>query len=87
MGAGLADDIIQGQAGPDEFRTAPLWGLGQRFALMHDGRTQDLKQAIAAHASPATAQYPVSEANTVVSKWNALTEAQKQDLLNFLRSL
>jgi CxxC motif-containing protein (DUF1111 family) len=87
MGAGLADDIIQGQAGPDEFRTAPLWGLGQRLGLMHDGRTQDLKQAIAAHASPATAQYPASEANTVVTRWNALTEAQKQDLLNFLRSL
>src|ERR1022692_2541523 len=30
MGAGLADDIVQGNAGPDEFRSAPLWGLGQR---------------------------------------------------------
>ncbi len=87
MGAGLADDIIQGLAGPDEFRTAPLWGIGQRYYFMHDGRTADLKAAIAAHASPATAQYAASEANAVVTKWNALTETQKQDLLNFLRSL
>ena len=87
MGAGLADDIIQGQAGPDQFRTAPLWGLGQRFYFLHDGRTADLKAAISAHASPASAKYPASEANAVVGKWNALTEAQKQNLLTFLRSL
>src|SRR5579859_6295428 len=30
MGIGLADGITQGSAGPDEFRTAPLWGVGQR---------------------------------------------------------
>ena len=87
MGAGLADDIIQGQAGPDEFRTAPLWGLGQRFYLLHDGRTVDLKAAIAAHASAPANGFPASEANAVVGKWNALGETQKQDLLNFLRSL
>jgi CxxC motif-containing protein (DUF1111 family) len=87
MGAGLADDIIQGQAGPDEFRTAPLWGLGQRFYLLHDGRTTDLKAAIAAHSSPTSANFPASEANAVVTKWNGLTEVQKQDILNFLRGL
>jgi CxxC motif-containing protein (DUF1111 family) len=53
MGAGLADDIIQGGAGPDEFRTAPLWGLGQRVYFLHDGRTSDLKAAILAHAGAA----------------------------------
>lgn len=87
MGPALADDIIQGQAGPDEFRTAPLWGLSQRFYLLHDGRTADLKVAIAAHASAASQTFPASEANAVIGKWNALTEAQKQDVLNFLRSL
>jgi CxxC motif-containing protein (DUF1111 family) len=30
MRSGLADRVSQGSAGPDEFRTAPLWGLGQR---------------------------------------------------------
>jgi CxxC motif-containing protein (DUF1111 family) len=29
MGPELADDIYQAEAGPDEFRTAPLWGLAR----------------------------------------------------------
>lgn len=81
MGQGLADGISQGGAGPDEFRTAPLWGLGQRLFFLHDGRTSDLLQAIEAHASQG------SEANTVIRIFNGLTQSQKQDLLNFLRSL
>jgi CxxC motif-containing protein (DUF1111 family) len=51
MGSGLADGINQGAAGPDQFRTAPLWGVGQRLLFLHDGRTSDLLQAIEAHAS------------------------------------
>jgi CxxC motif-containing protein (DUF1111 family) len=51
MGPTLADNIIQGAAGPDEFRTAPLWGIGQRVYFLHDGRTNDLLQAIQLHAS------------------------------------
>ena len=50
MGAGLVDGIEQGGAGPDEFRTAPLWGVGQRLFFLHDGRTSDLLQAILAHS-------------------------------------
>src|SRR5207245_10836608 len=42
MGPGLGDNIIQGGAGPDEFRTAPLWGLGQRIFFLHDLRTKDV---------------------------------------------
>ncbi len=81
MGSGLADGVSQGAAGPDEFRTAPLWGLGQRLFFLHDGRTSDLLQAIEAHASQG------SEANSVIRIFNGLSENQKQDLLNFLRSL
>ncbi len=50
MGPSLADGVNQGAAGPDQFRTAPLWGLGQRLFFMHDGRTSNLLQAIQAHA-------------------------------------
>jgi CxxC motif-containing protein (DUF1111 family) len=46
MGTGLADGITQGGAGPDEFRTAPLWGVGQRIFFLHDGRTSNLVEAI-----------------------------------------
>jgi CxxC motif-containing protein (DUF1111 family) len=81
MGDGLADGVSQGEAGPREFRSAPLWGLGQRLFFLHDGRTSDLIAAILAHSSNG------SEANGVVNNFNGLSEAQKQDLVNFLRSL
>jgi len=81
MGVGLADGVSQGQAGPREFRTSPLWGLGKRIFFLHDGRTSDLEVAIQAHRSDG------SEANAVVRNFNNLRESQKQDLLNFLRSL
>jgi CxxC motif-containing protein (DUF1111 family) len=87
MGPGLADNVIQGAAGPDEFRTAPLWGAGQRIFFLHDGRTNDLLEAIQAHASPAGSEFPESEANAVIAIFNALSNDQKQDILNFLRSL
>jgi mono/diheme cytochrome c family protein len=81
MGSGLADNILQGQALGDQFRTAPLWGLGQRIFFLHDGRTRNLITAIQAHRSSG------SEASAVINNFNGLTETSKQDLLNFLRSL
>ncbi len=87
MGVGLADGVSQGQAGPREFRSAPLWGLGQRIFFLHDGRTSDLLQAIQAHQSGSPSTGDASEANAVIKKFNSLKETQKQDVLNFLRSL
>jgi CxxC motif-containing protein (DUF1111 family) len=111
MGSSLADGIRQGSAGPDEFRTAPLWGVGQRIFFLHDGSTSDLLQAIQAHqsdggacATTADAETFVrasigfqaaasatffcgSEANGVTDNFNKLSTSQKQDILNFLRSL
>ena len=87
MGPGLADGIVQGAAAGDQFRTAPLWGLGQRLFFLHDGRTTDLLQAIQDHSSQAGNGYPASEANTVINNFNDLSSSNQQDLLNFLRSL
>ena len=81
MGSGLADGISQGLAQGADWRTAPLWGLGQRVFLLHDGRTTDLVQAIQQHQSQG------SEANGVVQAFSALPPQARQDLLNFLRSL
>jgi CxxC motif-containing protein (DUF1111 family) len=81
MGKGLADGITQGSAGPDEFRTAPLWGVGQRVFFLHDGRTTNLVEAIRAHRSPG------SEANMVIERFNRLKRHEQQDIINFLRSL
>jgi CxxC motif-containing protein (DUF1111 family) len=81
MGGGLADNVSQGGAGGDQFRTAPLWGLGQRIFLLHDGRTTDLNAAIQAHASNG------SEATPVEENFDSLSPGQQQEILDFLRSL
>ena len=100
MGATLADNVVQGNAGPDEFRTTPLWGLGNRLFFLHDGRTSNLMVAIQDHFSRRFSDggdnpskdlhsytYGPSEANAVVERFNALSEEDKQAILNFLRSL
>jgi CxxC motif-containing protein (DUF1111 family) len=81
MGNGLADNVSQGGAGGDQFRTAPLWGLGQRIFFLHDGRTSNLLTAIADHRSNG------SEATQVAENFASLSAAQQQEVLNFLRSL
>jgi CxxC motif-containing protein (DUF1111 family) len=94
MGKGLADDITQGLATGDMFRTTPLWGVGQRTFFLHDGRTDDLLKAIRAHHSEASCSqssnspcYGPSEASAVIDRFNALSAADKQAILDFLRSL
>jgi len=100
MGATLADNVVQGNAGPDEFRTTPLWGLGQRIFFLHDGRTRDLITAIRDHASERGSDggdnpekdgdsfnYGPSEANEVIRRFESLPEFDKQSILDFLRSL
>jgi len=100
MGSQLSDGVSQGAAGPDQFRTAPLWGVGQRLFFLHDGRTSDLLQAIQDHASSdcggggrrsrsagSSTSGCGSEADDVVRRFNSLNRSQMQDVLNFLRSL
>jgi CxxC motif-containing protein (DUF1111 family) len=81
MGDELADGVSQGLAGPSQFRTAPLWGLGQRIFFLHDGRATDLVQVIRQHGDSE------SEARVSVEQYHRLSASDKQDLLNFLRSL
>src|SRR4051812_3801400 len=99
MGATLADGVSQGAAGPDEFRSAPLWGAGQRIFFLHDGRAGPknggLIAAINAHRSVCSDDSSKSgdgrgcgsEANGSVSRFAGLTTSEQQDILNFLRSL
>lgn len=81
MGKGLADGITQGGAGPDEFRTAPLWGVGQRVFFLHGGRTTKLVEAIRDHKSKG------SEASRVIEQFNKLSTQKQQEIIDFLRSL
>jgi CxxC motif-containing protein (DUF1111 family) len=81
MGTRLADGVTQGNAGPDMFRTSPLWGVGQRVFFLHDGRTSNMVQAILEHESSG------SESNRVVENFERLSLTDKQNLILFLRSL
>lgn len=77
MGA-LGDGIQQGNAGQQAMRTAPLWGLGVRQHYLHDGRTTSLDKAIDAHDG---------EARAARDRWEALSHAERRQLLEFLKAL
>jgi CxxC motif-containing protein (DUF1111 family) len=61
-----------------QMRTAPLWALRTRNRLMHDGMSLTKQDAIQRHAGQAAA---------VTKKYNALSDAEKSQLLAFLNSL
>ena len=77
----LADGITQGGAAGNTFRTAPLWGAGQRMFFLHDGRTSDLVVAIQDHQSSG------SGASVTVTNMANLVQSDQQAILDFLRSL
>jgi CxxC motif-containing protein (DUF1111 family) len=81
MGSVLADGVSQGAAGPTQFRSTPLWGVGQRVFFLHDGRTRDIREAILAHSNGD------GEAAVSINQFQQLSGSDQQDLLNFLRSL
>ena len=74
----LGDGIPQADAGPNEFRTPPLWGLSTTAPYLHDGRAGNVDRAIRAHAG---------EGNVARQRYEALTNTQRAQLLEFLRSL
>lgn len=61
MGEGLADGRPDFQAGPRDWRTQPLWGLGLSqtvsgsTAMLHDGRARNATEAILWHGGEAEA--------------------------------
>ena len=70
--------IEEGEAGIHDFRTPPLWGLGQSAPYLHDGRASTVEDAIAAHSGEATA------AREEVAD---LSATDSEALFAFLRSL
>jgi CxxC motif-containing protein (DUF1111 family) len=78
VGPDLDDKVDQGQARGADWRTTPLWGLGARQRLLHDGRARTIPAAILAHAG---------EASAAVRRYRELPEADREALLAFLASL
>jgi CxxC motif-containing protein (DUF1111 family) len=81
MGADLADGQAEEGAGSGEFRTAPLIGLRYLPGYLHDGRAATLRDAVVGHRGPG------SEANEVVSRFEALGQGDQDALLGFVGGL
>lgn len=77
---GTGDGIVQngGQSTRNKIRTAPLWGVRTRNRLMHDGLSLTYSDAILRHAG---------EATFVINSYRSLTNAQRNKIITFLRSL
>lgn len=87
MGPELADRFVEGQAKGAMWRTAPLWGIGYTDKVMgnagkagylHDGRARNLTEAVMWHGG---------EAETARKRFAALSRADREALLAFLKSL
>ncbi len=74
----LGDGIAQDAAGPTEMRTAPLWGLRARTALLHDGRASTVRAAIEQHDGEASASR---------RRFQSLSAAEQSQLLAFLQTI
>lgn len=79
LGPGPAKLTKGGQASPGEFRTPPLWGIGQVGGpFFHDGVTETFEDAIMRHEG---------EASGVLKKYKALSPQQKESVIQFLKGL
>jgi CxxC motif-containing protein (DUF1111 family) len=84
MGPDLADDRPDYLANGQEWRTAPLWGIGLTTVVnghelfLHDGRARGLAEAILWHGG---------EAQAARERFRTLASADRAALITFLKSL
>ena len=84
MGEELADGRPDFNAGPRDWRTPPLWGLGLSqtvngsTAMLHDGRARNATEAILWHGG---------EAETAREAFRNMPKADREALLKFLSSI
>lgn len=84
MGTGLADNRPTYRANGQEWRTAPLWGIGLTQVVnggtnfLHDGRAHNLQEAILWHDG---------EARPSKDFYINLSKQDRKDMLSFLNSL
>lgn len=84
MGPGLADGRPDFKAGPRDWRTAPLWGIGLSAQvngsthLLHDGRARSVLEAVLWHGGEAKASRDL---------FTGLSKAEREDLIAFVNSL
>ena len=81
MGEGFSDGLVDGDADPSEWRTAPLVGLRHLRYYLHDGRAVTVEDAILAHGAVG------SEALFSAERYAALSDADGATLLAYVESL
>ena len=74
----LGDGIAQAAAGPDEMRTAPLWGLRARKPYLHDGRASTVEAAIRLHDG---------EASIIRERFIDLPQGERDAIVAFLMTI
>ncbi len=75
MGPALSDGFSDREVSGSEFRTAPLWGVGNTGPFLHDGRAKTLDEAIRMHGG---------EAGESAKRYADLTVAARERLLAFV---
>ncbi len=75
---GTGDGVVQGSVDGNHFRTTPLWGLRLRKFFLHDGRAITVDAAIREHGG---------EALAAKLRYEALSETERVELLEFLKTL
>ncbi len=84
MGEGLADGRPDFEAGPRDWRTPPLWGLGLsrtvtgRSTLLHDGRARNVTEAILWHGG---------EAEGSRDAFSRMTKRERDALVGFIEAI
>jgi CxxC motif-containing protein (DUF1111 family) len=84
MGEGLADGAADFLATGNEWRTAPLWGIGmiktvnKQVFLLHDGRARNIEEAILWHGG---------EAEKSKTGFTRLSKSEREAVLQFLENL
>jgi CxxC motif-containing protein (DUF1111 family) len=84
MGEALADGRPDYLAGPRDWRTPPLWGLGLSevvsgtMALLHDGRARNVSEAILWHGG---------EAEGARERFRTMSRQDRQALIRFVESI
>lgn len=81
MGDTLADGLVEGEAGPRDWKTAPLMGLRHMVSYLHDGRAATIDAAITGHRGPG------SEANEAIDRFEALGDSDRDALVSFVEGL
>lgn len=78
MGSALADQMQQGSAKGNEWRTMPLWSLAERSKFLHDGRARTVTDAISAHGG---------QGQAARDAYMGLSDADKQTMSLFLNCI